>query len=278
MKYTHPCFGSQLVISTDETTDISDLIVSCFEMADEFERKYSRFISWNFLAHLNEIKKSVIDEEFYTLVDTCLKISKITDWYFDMTILPVLENLWYGVAEKKLDDDYGYKNIILGKDFIELKNNVSIELGAIGKGYMVDKIWKRLEPILENFVINFGWDIIVKGKEEIELEDVHDQTKMIGVITVKDSAIASSAGNKRVFEESHHLINPETKQSQNDKKAIYVTHKYASFADVFSTALFVTPLKKALKIIAETEWLEALIVGNDGKMYKSRWCNVVFNT
>jgi thiamine biosynthesis lipoprotein ApbE len=101
---------------------------------------------------------------------------------------------------------------------------------------------------------------------------------MLWIIELKDSAIASSAGNKRIFQKSHHLINPEKKQSQNDKQAIYVTHTYASFADVFSTALFVTPLEKALKIIAQTEGLEALIIWADGKIYKSKGFSVSLNT
>lgn len=109
-----------------------------------------------------------------------------------------------------------------------------------------------LDAYAEEFIINFGGDIRVKGKSEIELEDPHNENKSIGSIEINNISIASSAGNKRTFGDSHHLINAKTRQSQNDKITLYVTHRLSSFSDIFSTALFVTPMNLALKILEQT--------------------------
>jgi thiamine biosynthesis lipoprotein ApbE len=53
-----------------------------------------------------------------------------------------------------------------------------------------------------------------------------------------------------VLREGHHLIDAKSKKSQNDKLIVYVTHNLAVFADIFATALYVTPIKVSLDILA----------------------------
>lgn len=278
MNYSHACFGSRLYISVASGEDISWEIEKCFSLADTFEKKYSRFIQGNFLSKLNTEKSSDIDGEFYSLLRLCQKVSTISRWYFDITLLPILENLGYGINSGVLDEAYGYENIILWHHHVELKNNVSIDLWAVWKWYMVDTIYNILKLHTQEFTINFWGDMRVKGTETIYLEDPIDPEKSIGTIVLENLSIASSAGNKRVFWKHHHLINAKTKQSQNDKLTLYVTHKLSSFSDIFSTALFVSPLELSIKILEQTPWLEALIIASDGTIYKSKWFNCTLNT
>lgn len=62
---------------------------------------------------------------------------------------------------------------------------------------MVDKIYKKLDPLFENFIINFGGDIKVKGSHTLLLEDPLNPQKSIGNIQLTNHAIASSSGQKR---------------------------------------------------------------------------------
>lgn len=278
MKYSHKCFGSRLDIVISSPWDYSKLVEKCFNMADSFEQKYSRFIDGNFLSYLNSQKEAHVDKEFMSLIKLSLQVSKITQGHFDITLLPLLENKWYGIHDGAMWEDIWYENIVLTETNIELKDNISIDIWAVWKGYMVDKIYNTLSPQIEEFVVNFGWDIRVKWKQLIELEDPNDEHRTLGNIEIINKSIASSAGNKRKFQGWHHLIDPKTKTSQQDKIALYVTHNLASFADIFSTALFVTPLEKSLEILEKTKWLEALIIWADGKMYKSKWFNCKLST
>lgn len=241
---------------------------------EDFENKYSRFIEDNFLDKLNKSWFSHVDEEFKTIFNLCETLYKATNWYYDITISPVLEKFWYWTKNGNLEKEIWFDKIKLDWNSINL-NWTSIEFWSIWKWYIIDKIYDILKDDYTDLIINFGWDIKIWENEKIVwLEDPFNDKKIIWDIKISNSAFWSSSWQKRKFWDSHHLINPKNKHSQNDKIAIYVTHKYASFADSFSTALFVTPLEKSLIILENIDWLEWLIISKKWEIYKSKWFDV----
>ena len=111
MKYSRNLFWSRLDITINSENIDTELIENCFLQAQNFENKYSRFIKWNYLYNLNMKKSSQIDWELFSILELCKKVSIITSWYFDITILPFLENIGYWIEEKKLEYNYWYKLI-----------------------------------------------------------------------------------------------------------------------------------------------------------------------
>jgi len=272
MKFTKDLCGSKLEILIHDEWEFSDLIQESFEYWKYFEEKYSRFIDNNFLDQLNTKKYcDEIDQDFINIITLAQNISKVSEWYFDISILPLLENKWYGKSQEKIPENIWYKNIEINNNSIQLKNNISIDIWALWKWFIVDKIYHILSKRIHNFVINFWWDIRVKWQKNILLEDPKNQGKYIWSVDINNLCIASSSGNKRTFWESHHLINPKTKNSQNEIIWVYVTHKTCVFADSFSTALFVSPIEIWIKILKKMPWLQAMIIMKDGTIHKSKW-------
>lgn len=269
MKKSRNLFWSRLDITIKSSKNNDDIIEHCFLQAGNFENKYSRFIKWNYLYNLNKEKSSQIDWELFSILELCKKVSDLTSWYFDITILPFLENAWYWIESEIIDENIWYKNIIIDNNTIFLKNWVSLDLWAVGKWYIMDKIYNILNKNFDEFIINFGWDIRVKGKHIIYLEDPFDDKKIIWEIEIENLSISASSPNKRKLNKWHHLINPKNKESQNDKISLFITHKLASFSDIFSTALYVTPLDESIKILWKINWLEWLIIDKDWSIYKS---------
>ena len=273
MKYTKECFWSHLEITVFWKENLDSVITESFSLLDDFEQNYSRFIVGNKLSEINKNKSAKLEKEIVSLLNLCIKTSDLTEGYFDITILPLLENAGYGISQDKLEETIGYKNIELNWNNLTLKNNVSIEFGACGKWYAVDLIYNALIQHTDEFVINFGWDMRIAWEKTIHLEDPLDTSKTIGSIDLKNTSIASSSGNRRKIWTSHHLINPKIKSSENNILAVYVTHKLWVFADIFSTALFVSPLEISQEVIKKVSWLEALIILWNGKIYTSEWFN-----
>lgn len=271
MKFTKNLCGSKLEILILSEWEFSDLVQKCFEYWENFEDKYSRFNKNNFLSQLNEKKYSEITPEFYQIISLWLKLSDFSDWYFDISILPFLENKWYWISKEKIPENIWYKNIVLKKYSITLNNNISIDIWALWKWFIVDKIYNILDNKVDSFIINFWWDIRVKWKKEILLEDPLNEWKYIWKTIITHGSIASSNGSKRRFWNSHHLINPKTWESQNEIAWVFVSHKNCSFADSFSTCLFVSPIETSLKILRSIKGLEAMIILNNWVIHKSQW-------
>jgi len=269
-KYKYEALGTKLIIAIqDNSVYISD-IDAIFDDIKKFEDQYSRFKKWNILDTLNTSKQIHAPKELLSMVSLAQKLSQMTDWYFDITVLPLLENIGYWIEKGKISEKIGYKNIEIKWEYIYLHNWVSIELWALWKWYMVDFIYNSLAEKYQNFTVNFGGDIRTKWKQKFLLENPLDDSRAIWEIQLENLSLAGSNPEKRKTSKWTHLINPKAKKIDR-KKAIFTTHKLAIFADAFSTALFVSPLERSLDILHKTPWLEWMIIAEDGKIYTSAW-------
>jgi len=245
-KYTKECFWSLLEITVFWKENLDSVIAESFSLLDNFEQNYSRFIEWNTLSIINKDKSAKLSKEIVSLLSLCIKVSELTEGHFDITVLPLLENAWYGIYEWKMEESVGYENIVLDWNNLTLENNINIEFGSCGKWYAVDLVYNSLIKESNSFIINFGWDIRIAWEKTIHLE-----------------------WNKRKIWGGHHLINSKEKRAEDNVLAVYVTHKLWVFADIFSTALFVSPLMISKRVLEKVSGLEALIILSDGTIYKS---------
>jgi thiamine biosynthesis lipoprotein len=119
---------------------------------------------------------------------------------------------------------------------------VSIDVGAAGKGYLVDIVSAMLERAGQrDFIVDGSGDIRHHGPEPIRvgLEHPLDPTKAIGVATVRNGAICSSATNRRAWGDGlHHVIDATTGLPTRSVIATWAIAATALEADGLATALF----------------------------------------
>jgi len=135
---------------------------------------------------------------------------------------------------------------ILDNTHIELREHVLIDLGALGKGYFVDRIAEYLEREgVREYLVNGSGDIAYRRESEVihaGLEDPEDPTKVIGVLPLKGKgAFCASSGLRRAWKGHHHTIDPETHESPKDIIATWVHAENACLADALATCLFFVP-------------------------------------
>ena len=105
----------------------------------------------------------------------------------------------------------------LNPEEIALRSNFKIDLGGLGKGFLIDKIAKELQVVgVKYFSINGGGDIYATSDYEepltFELEHPQNQKMSIGQIKIKNLGLACSAPNRRQWKDkisgefNHHLI------------------------------------------------------------------------
>lgn len=270
---------SRLDISINSNSaDAQEIIESCFERVFLFEQKFSRFIPDNWLDKLNSKKRIALDNEAKSLIELSKKISKISQGHFDITVRPFLENRWYGIKKERFDENkFWYQNVEITEDEIILHNDVSIDFWSLGKGYMIDIVYKTLKKTYDSFIVDFWGDIKVAWKHTIYLEDPLQIGKYIGNYVLEDASIAASWRQKRRFWDSNHLISPLNPDWNEEIIGAFIKHKLATFADAFSTAVMVSPRDIALKILQETPDLEGCIIEKNGTIHQSKKLEIIWN-
>lgn len=235
------------------------------KITSEFEHLYSRFIEDSLVSKLNRGEKlESIPEDLSNMLNLCEKVKQVTQGHFDINVGSTLEKLGY-------DSKYSFSENIVPSN--------RIDLGGIGKGYLIDKVKNYLKNTkIKYFFINAGGDIFATsdtGKPfEFLLEDPFDNTQAIGSIKVLNSSIAASSPVLRKWtttntnKEVHHLIDFKTGESVKDVAGVFTSANNAVNADLASTALFVGP-KDLHKPIQDLLRCEYLIVYKDSSFVKS---------
>ncbi len=123
---------------------------------------------------------------------------------------------------------------------------VCIDIGALGKGYLVDVVVKLLlEAGYDDFVVDASGDMRVVGDrtEVVGLENPRDTSEVIGTIEINNAALCASAVNRRAWGEWHHVIDPATGVPTEEIVATWAIADTTMLADGLATALFFTDPK-----------------------------------
>ena len=119
---------------------------------------------------------------------------------------------------------------------------VTLDVGAAGKGYLVDLVGELLvDAGMNDVVVDASGDIRRWGEGSIRvaLEHPADPTKAIGVINLGNGAICASASNRRTWGDGiHHVIDATTGLPTSTVIATWVIAPTALMADGVATALF----------------------------------------
>ena len=117
----------------------------------------------------------------------------------------------------------------------------TVDVGAAGKGYLVDLVADVLrEHGISEFTIDASGDIlhVSPAPLRVGLEHPLDAKKAIGVATLQNRALASSATNRRAWGDLHHVIDVTTGLPTRNVVATWAIAENAMLADGLATALF----------------------------------------
>ncbi len=220
---------------------------------DIFDKSYSRFRDDSLIAEMAHSPGNyLLPEDAKPMFDMYLDLYTQTNG--DVTPL-----IGQTLVDAGYDAQYSFKPKVLNKPptwddaltytfpNLRVKHPVLLDVGALGKGYLIDIVADVVESFnLQNFVVDAGGDMIIRGKNEIKvgLENPDNTDEAIGFVRLQTGALCGSAGNRRKWAQYHHIINPKKLSSPDHIKAVWVTAESTMIADGLTTALFfVTPDK-----------------------------------
>ncbi len=216
----------------------------------EFDRTYSRFRSDSLMSRISRGKDntytfpSSITERY----DIYTQLEQSTDGAVNPLVGQSLERLGYDAkyslqpnGDTFVPPPFSSVATLHGTT-LELTQPVLIDIGAIGKGYLVDQIAELLAQTHQEFVVDASGDIFVHRNtpEVIGLEDPLDPSRAIGEVRITNLSLCASATNRRVWGDNlHHVIDARTGlPSTTDIIATWAIASTTVIADALATALF----------------------------------------
>lgn len=239
---------------------------------------------------LNSEKSIIASDETLSLLNRAIEISALTDGAFDITTEP-LTRLWgfYTDVENRVPTQTEIDNALktLGTGHIKINSNnvtldadVSIDLGGIAKGYASAMAVNTLkENGISSALISLGGNVRTLGtkpdgsKWNVAVTDPDDTSSYIGVLAVSDTAVITSGGYERYFEENgqiyHHIIDTKTGYpAKSGLKSVTVVSQDDTLADGLSTALYVMGLEKSTKLYKENNTtFGAVFITDNNEIY-----------
>jgi thiamine biosynthesis lipoprotein len=221
-----------------------------------------------------------ISEELMAVIQRSLYWSEKTAGAFDITIGPAQE-LWdfdapslpsgnsIADAIKNID----YRKIQLEEQNIFLpEKEMRLNLGAIAKGYAVDKAIDILKKNkIQSALINAGGDLKSIGKRSdqlnwrIGLQHPRNSESLLASFSISGNAVATSGDYQKYFEQNgkryHHILDPKTGYpATTGSMSATVIAKNVMDADALSTAIFVLGSEKGIALLDSLDDVEGLIV------------------
>ncbi|MFT4260514.1 FAD:protein FMN transferase [Microbacterium sp.] len=117
---------------------------------------------------------------------------------------------------------------------------VLIDVGALGKGRLVDLVFDLLGHVPGDLVVDAGGDLRVRGGAvRTALEHPFNSARAIGVVELRDAALCGSAINRRAWGDGlHHVLDARTGQPVRTWAATWALGAETMAADAVATALF----------------------------------------
>lgn len=144
------------------------------------------------------------------------------------------------------------KDIIREGTSLVTRRPLVIDVGAVGKGYLVDIVSEILrEARFTQFVVDGSGDLRQSGESGIRvgLEHPFDPRLVIGVINVQGQALCASAVTRRAWGDGlHHVLDARTGVPVRDVVATWVVADETATADGLATALFFTTADRLAEV------------------------------
>ena len=153
----------------------------------------------------------------------------------------------------------------------------SIDVGALGKGYAVERAAEYLESVgAEGYVLNVGGNIRCIGARPdgsgwvtaIRNPDRAAEDFALR-IRISDTACVTSGVYERYFTVDgvryHHIIDKDTLNPAAYYESLTVITRDSGLADALSTALFCMPWEESAKLAESLEGVEVLWIFPDGE-------------
>ena len=248
IQHRFEAIGAPWRIDTDEPLP-GDVLVAIDERIERFDRTYSRFRADSLVSRIAaQAGEWLFPADAVPMFDLYRSLYDRTAGSVSPLVGARLENLGYDrtysltpsphrVAVPSWDDTISWDGRRL-----TTARPVLLDVGAAGKGYLVDLVAGILRDAgIHSYTVDASGDLLHRAEHplRIALEHPGDPTKAIGVYTLSSGALCASAPNRRAWGDGlHHIIDAVTGEPTSRVVATWAVASSALVADGIATGLF----------------------------------------
>ncbi len=234
-------------------------------------------------AHFHAEKVPV---DLYRVIEQSVQFSRLSDGKFDISIAPLV-NLWKAAQrgegtpsqarQEEVRSCVGYEKIELAPpDQISFRSScLQLDLGAIGKGYAVDRAVEVLHSLgIRNALINAGGSTIfamgAPPEQKAWLVHLRDPSNQIDPqVMLKDGSVSTSeqtAPSLLGNDTAGHIIDPDPGMPLKTVFAVSAVARTATLSDALSTSLLLLGPAKGKALIKHMTNVSAIWISHEAQL------------
>lgn len=288
-------------------TNSDSYINDCFDLAQKYENMFSNTIDSSDISKINSSAGQnavTVSDDTITLINKAIHYSKLSNGALDITI-GKLSDLWnFSEISKNINNDENitdssvipsendinqavstidYNGIVISGNDVMLKNpNSKLDLGAIAKGYIADKMKEYLNSKnVKSGIINLGGNVLTIGKKSdnsdyiVGIQKPFDQQgTTIAKLKISDKSVVTSGIDQRYYEVDgkiyHHILDTKTGYPvENDLLSVTIISDSSCDGDALSTTCYSLGKEKGMELIESVDNVEAVFITDDYEIIKS---------
>lgn len=275
-----------------------ELLNGCFALIDRYEKLLSRTLFGSEVYGINHSEETsfTVSEELREVLELSLYYAKLSEGALDISIAPVSE-LWdftsvshagTAPAEEIIKERLplvNYSHLHLNEATLTFDMpDMQLELGAVAKGYIADKVKEYLiEQGVTSAIINLGGNVLLVGnkpdgsafKVGIQKPFENRDSVLVAISELSDCSMVSSGIYERYFYDEnnrfyHHILNADTGYPcENNLLQVTIISRESGVGDALSTACFALGLEQGLALIDSLENVYAVFMTTDEQLHFS---------
>lgn len=294
LNYTGTALDTVINIQIFDSHD-EELTKHCQKMCEEYEAKFSRTIETSEIAQINAASGAPVEvsDDTVTLIKKGIYYCDMSDGAFDITIGSVT-SLWDFKANEPVPPapevlaeaatHVNYRKISIDGNTVRLLDPAAkLDLGAIAKGYIADRIKEYLRSKgVRHALINLGGNVLAIGGKQsgspfnIGVQKPFDEGgEPITSVRIKNKSIVTSGTYQRYFEKDgalyHHILNSSSgNPCNNGLNSVTIITDSSLTADALSTTCFLLGPEAGMKLINQLDNVDAIFIDTNNELTFSR--------
>ncbi len=262
-------------LNAGEDQTATEQAVAALDLVSQLEDQLSVYRHRSEVSRLNASAANArlrVESRLFHLLHQAVQLHAATEGAFDITAGPLIKAWGFYHREGKLPSDEAIQDALqrVGSQWLELdphqetvffaQSGLEINLGAIGKGYALDRCAEVLHSAqIENFMIHGGHSTILARGQRLRGESSAGWTvglrhplrsdRRLAEVRLQDRALATSgSGTQHFYSQGRrygHILDPRTGRPADQVLSATVLAPQATVADALSTAFYVMGREKS---------------------------------